>query len=206
MQIEQVAIETIVPYENNPRKKRDIEKVANSIKEFGWQQPIVVDKDNVIIVGHSRLSAAKLLQCKTVPVLVADITPEKAKAYRIADNKTNEYSDWDFSALNKEFTDLLDSNYDLDSLGFEEHELESLIIFDDSNTKWLDQKEEWQGMPEYDHDDQTPYRSIIMHFMKKEDLETFLKLIKQDVTDRTRWLYFPRQENQVLKDKAYKIE
>jgi hypothetical protein len=84
--------------------------------------------------------------------------------------------------------------------------LESLIIFDDSNTKWLDQKEEWQGMPEYDHDDQTPYRSIIMHFMKKEDLETFLKLIKQDVTDRTRWLYFPRQENQVLKDKAYKIE
>jgi hypothetical protein len=206
MQIEQVAIETIVPYENNPRKKLDIEKVANSIKEFGWQQPIVVDKDNVIIVGHSRLSAAKLLQYKTVPVLVADISPEKAKAYRIADNKTNEYSDWDFSALNKEFTDLLDSNYDLDSLGFEEHELESLIIFDDSNTKWLDQKEEWQDMPEYDHDDQTPYRSIIMHFMKKEDLETFLKLIKQDVTDRTRWLYFPRQENQVLKDKAYKIE
>ena len=105
MQIEQVAIDEIKPYENNPRKKLDIEKVANSIKEFGWQQPIVVDKNNVIIVGHSRLSAAKLLQYKTVPVLVADISPEKAKAYRIADNKTNEYSDWDFSALNKEFTD-----------------------------------------------------------------------------------------------------
>jgi ParB-like chromosome segregation protein Spo0J len=206
MKIEQVSIDKIKPYENNPRKKRDIEKVANSIREFGWQQPIVVDKDNVIIVGHSRLEAAKYLQYKTAPVLIADITPEKAKAYRIADNKTNEYSDWDYGALNKEFTDLLDNNFDLENLGFEEHELESLIVFDDSRTKWLDQDKEWQDMPEYAHNDETPFRSLTMHFMKKEDLETFLKLIKQDVTDRTRWLYFPRQEKQVLKDKAYTTE
>ena len=206
MQIEQVAIDEIKPYENNPRKKLDIEKVANSIKEFGWQQPIVVDKNNVIIVGHSRLSAAKLLQYKTVPVLVADISPEKAKAYRIADNKTNEYSDWDFSALNKEFTDLLDNNYNLDNLGFQEHELESLVIFDDSNTKWLDQKEEWQDMPEYDHNDETPFRSMIMHFMTKKDFETFLQLIQQDATEKTIWVYFPRQELNTLKDKGYAAE
>jgi len=203
MKIEQIEIDKIIPYENNPRKKRDIEKVATSIKEFGWQQPIVVDKNNVIIVGHSRHGAAKLLEYKTVPVVVANITPEQAKAYRIADNKTNEYSDWDYSALNKEFTDLLDNNYDLDNLGFEEHELESLITFDDSNTKWLDQSQEWQGMPEYDHEDKRPFRSMLIHFMTKENFEIFLKLIKQDASEKTRWLYFPRQENEVLKDKTY---
>ena len=185
MKIEEIELDKIIPYENNPRKKRDIEKVANSIKEFGWQQPIVVDKNYIVIVGHTRLKAA---------------------AYRIADNKTNEYSDWDYSALNKEFTDLLDNNYELDNLGFDEHELESLITFEDANTKWLDQDAEWQGMPEYDHDDNTPFRSMIMHFMNKKDLETFLKLIKQDATEKTRWLYFPRQEKQVLKDKGYVSE
>tara|TARA_X000001382_G_scaffold103196_3_gene78060 strand:+ start:62 stop:682 length:621 start_codon:yes stop_codon:yes gene_type:complete len=206
MKIIQLEIDKIKPYENNPRKKRDIEKVATSIEEFGWQQPIVVDKDNVIIVGHSRLEAAKFLKYKTAPVLIADITPEKAKAYRIADNKTNEYSDWDYGALNQEFTDLLDNNYDLDSLGFEEHELESLITFDDSNTKWLDQSKEWQDMPEYDHNDETPFRSMIMHFMTKKDFETFLQLIQQDATEKTRWLYFPRQELNTLKDKGYAAE
>jgi hypothetical protein len=206
MKIIQLEIDKIKPYENNPRKKRDIEKVATSIEEFGWQQPIVVDKNNVIIVGHSRLEAAKFLKYKTAPVLIADITPEKAKAYRIADNKTNEYSDWDYGALNQEFTDLLDNNYDLDSLGFEEHELESLITFDDSNTKWLDQSKEWQDMPEYDHNDETPFRSMIMHFMTKKDFETFLQLIQQDATEKTRWLYFPRQELNTLKDKGYAAE
>jgi len=206
MKIIQLEIDKIKPYENNPRKKRDIEKVATSIEEFGWQQPIVVDKDNVIIVGHSRLEAAKFLKYKTAPVLIADITPEKAKAYRIADNKTNEYSDWDYGALNQEFTDLLDNNYNLDSLGFEEHELESLITFDDSNTKWLDQSKEWQDMPEYDHNDETPFRSMIMHFMTKKDFETFLQLIQQDATEKTRWLYFPRQELNTLKDKGYAAE
>ena len=205
MNVLEIDIARIKPYENNPRKKRDVEKVANSIREFGWQQPIVVDKDYVVIVGHSRLSAAKMLQEKKVPVVIANITEEKAKAYRIADNKTNEYSDWDFTALHREFSDLLDNNYGLENLGFEEHELESLITFDDANTKWLNQAEEWQGMPQYEHEDQTPYRSLTMHFMKKEHLETFLQLIKQDVTDRTRWLYFPRQEKQVLKEKAYSV-
>jgi hypothetical protein len=203
MKIEQIEIDKIIPYINNPRKKRDIEKVANSIAEFGWQQPIVIDTNNIIIVGHSRFEAAKMLNNKTVPVVITNISPEKAKAYRIADNKTNEYADWDYSALQKEFTDLLDNNYELDNLGFETHELESLITFDDANTKWLDQKEEWEGMPEYEHDDKTPHRSMTVHFMSQKDLETFFQLIKQDCSDKTRWIYFPRQEKQVLKDKGY---
>jgi len=128
MQIYQRPLSDIKPYEKNPRQKYDIQKVAQSIKEFGFQQPIVVDRAGVIIVGHGRYQASKSLGLETVPVIIADLPPEKAKAYRIADNKTNEYSDWDIGLLQQEFTDLLDINYDLELTGFDADELEKLIV------------------------------------------------------------------------------
>ena len=130
MIVQDKAISDIKPYNRNPRKKKNIQKVANSIKEFGFQQPIVVDRAGVIIAGHSRYEASKLLNLESIPVLIADLPPEKAKAYRIADNKTNEDSEWDFSLLNKEFTDLLDVNFDLETTGFETKELEDFFTFD----------------------------------------------------------------------------
>lgn len=129
--IEYKDINDIKPYFQNPRKKINYDRVANSIREFGFNQPLVIDKQGVIIVGHSRYEASKMLELKEVPVIVADLSVTKAKAYRIADNKTNEYSEWDYGLLQKEFTDLLDINYDLNNLGFEESALEDLI----TNTK-----------------------------------------------------------------------
>ena len=128
MIVQDKAISDIKPYQKNPRHKYDINKVAQSIKEFGFQQPIVVDRAGVIIVGHGRYEAAKSLNLKSIPVTIADLPPEKAKAYRIADNKTNEYSDWDMGLLIQEFTDLLDNNYDLELTGFDSDELEKLIV------------------------------------------------------------------------------
>ena len=128
MIVQDKALTDIKPYQKNPRHKYDINKVAQSIKEFGFQQPIVVDKAGVIIVGHGRYEAAKSLNLKSIPVTIADLSPEKAKAYRIADNKTNEYSDWDMGLLIQEFTDLLDNNYDLELTGFDSDELEKLIV------------------------------------------------------------------------------
>jgi len=130
LKIQELNIEQIKPYENNPRKNLNYDKVAKSIKEYGFQQPIVVDKDMSIIVGHTRYEAAKRLDLKTVPVVIADLDPLKAKAYRIADNRLNEDSKWDFSLLNKEFTDLMDNHFDLDNLGFDNKELENLITFE----------------------------------------------------------------------------
>ena len=127
MKIEQIDIDKIIPYINNPRKNLNADKVASSIKEFGFQQPIVVDKDMSIIVGHTRYEAAKKLDLKTVPVVIADLPPLKAKAYRIADNRLNEDSEWDYSLLNIEFTDLLDNHYDIDNLGFDTKELENFL-------------------------------------------------------------------------------
>lgn len=130
MNIQELSISDIKPYDKNPRKKQNIEKVAQSIKEFGFQQPIVVDKGKTIVVGHSRYEAAKLLNLETVPVVIADLNAKKAKAYRIADNRTNEDSSWDFGLLHKEFTDLLDENFDLEITGFDPKELEDFITFD----------------------------------------------------------------------------
>lgn len=116
-----VDIENVIPYENNPRINDDaVEKVANSIREFGWQQPIVVDKHNVIIAGHTRLKAARMLGESQVPVVFADLSDKRAKAYRLADNKTSEFAEWDFSLLEQELLELEEINFDMEQFGFEE--------------------------------------------------------------------------------------
>ena len=96
MKIQQMSINSITPYENNPRINEEaVAKVAESIKRYGFRQPIVVDTDGVIIVGHTRYKAAKSLKLKHVPVHVADLDKDKAREYRIADNRTAEFADWD---------------------------------------------------------------------------------------------------------------
>lgn len=119
-QIQEVPIGDVKPYPKNPRNNDDgVDAVTNSIKEFGWQQPIVVDKDNVIIVGHTRYKAAKKLGMDKVPVVVADnLTDEQVKAYRLADNKTGELTDWDDDLLNDELDDILD--IDMSDFGFDD--------------------------------------------------------------------------------------
>lgn len=122
MNIEYWKTEDVKPYENNPRiNDGAVDATANSIKQFGWQQPIVVDKDGVIIVGHTRLKAAKKLGLKEVPVTVAEnLTAEQAKAYRLADNKTSELADWDDDLLAGELEELDNLDFDMPEFGFEE--------------------------------------------------------------------------------------
>jgi ParB family chromosome partitioning protein len=214
MNVQEVPINKVKPYEKNPRKKKNIEKVANSIKEFGFLQPIVVDQNMVIVVGHGRYEAAKMLDLKNVPVLkigvgtVESLSPAQIKAYRIADNKLNEYSEWDFGLLHKEFSDLLDINYDLEHLGFGDHELESMITFEGNTDLYTadDAKKEWLEMPEFDHDNKKPYRTIYVHFYKEEEVQQFSKVINQPITDKTKFLYVPPIEKKIMKDKEYDNE
>lgn len=108
MKVEDWDIERLIPYARNPRKNSDtVDGLAASIKGFGFQQPIVVDTENVIVVGHTRYLAAKKPGLKKVPVLVAkDLTPEQAKAYRIVDNKLQEKSKWDYELLELELSEV----------------------------------------------------------------------------------------------------
>lgn len=112
-QIQWVDINSIQPYPNNPRKNRQaITPVMDSIEKYGFQQPIVVDGDMTVIVGHTRLAAAGKLGLAQVPILVADLTPEQSSQYRVMDNKSGEYSEWDYGLLKEEFKSLWDNPWD----------------------------------------------------------------------------------------------
>lgn len=109
----------IIPYANNPRNNETaVDAVAASISEFGFKQPIVIDKKNVVVAGHTRLMAAKKLNLETVPCVMADdLTEAQVKAYRLADNKVGELATWDFEKLELEMNDL---DMDMEQFGFEE--------------------------------------------------------------------------------------
>ena len=123
-----VPIDSVKPYELNPRKVLwgGVDALSESIKKFGWQKPILIDKNNVVIAGHTRLMAAQQLGLMEIPVTVADwLTDEQAKAYRLADNKIAELSEWDFEKLAEEIK--ATSGIDFSELGFSEIELFGLL-------------------------------------------------------------------------------
>lgn len=117
VKIEYKNIKDIIPYENNPRiNDKAIDAVASSIKEFGFKNPIIIDKNNVIVAGHTRLKAAERLNMQMVPTILADdLTDEQVKAFRLADNKVSEIADWDFEKLEEELSNL---EIDMSDFGF----------------------------------------------------------------------------------------
>ena len=135
MLIEARALNDVTPYANNPREIPDVAvtAVAESIRRYGFRQPIVVDPEGVIIVGHVRLLAAKQLGLETVPVHIADLTPDEARAYRLADNRSNEDAMWDDAGLLSELKALAEvADNDLSEIAamtaFSERELQRLLI------------------------------------------------------------------------------
>jgi len=127
--IERVSPDEVIPYTNNAKEHPDeqVKKIASSIKNYGWDQPIVVDADNEIIKGHGRLKAAELLGLSEVPVIRReDLSNAEAKAARIADNRVAE-SAWSDDLLGAELEFLDSSPIDIDTLGFDDDELDDLL-------------------------------------------------------------------------------
>lgn len=127
MKIQMMDIDSIHPYENNPRKnEKAIEAVANSIEKFGFKNPIIVDKDNVIISGHTRRLASIALGLRKVPVIVGDdLTEEEVKAFRLADNRVAELAVWDEDLLKEEMSKVLDMN--LVDFGFDTKVIDEIL-------------------------------------------------------------------------------
>ena len=117
----------IVPYENNPRLNDEaVEPVANSIKQFGFKVPIIIDSSNVIVAGHTRLKAAKQLGMDKVPCIIAsDLTEEQIKAFRLADNKVSEFSSWDYEKLEEELANIASINMSV--FDFDMSELNDIV-------------------------------------------------------------------------------
>lgn len=171
-------IEEIIPYDKNPRNNDEaVDYVAKSIKEFGFKVPIVIDKNNVVITGHTRLKAAKMLGIKEIPTIIADdLSEEQIKAFRLVDNKVSEYSTWDDKLLNIELEDI---SINMDDFGFninldiefeeEEKENERNRTNDTYNLNLVDLENStndfWQ-MPIIENDNYIPKNLIGFNYAK----------------------------------------
>lgn len=144
-------IKELKPYKKNAKKhpKEQVEQIANSIREFGFTQPVLIDSENNVVAGHGRVLGAKKAGLKEVPTLcLSDLTPEQIKAYRLADNKLNE-SEWDYSLLNAEVEELT-PEIDMGLFGFgvleqteEEEEVEKEVEPDIPFTKYIDENSQY---------------------------------------------------------------
>lgn len=122
-----VKLRDIIPYENNPRRnEKAVDAVVNSIKQFGFKNPIIVDENMVIISGHTRRLAALKLSMDKVPVIIAkDLTEEQVRAFRLADNRVASFSSWDEAKLKEEIADI--NNIDLSDFGFKKDKIDDIF-------------------------------------------------------------------------------
>lgn len=142
LKIEYVDINSIKPYKKNPRKNEEaIPYVMESIKQFGFKNPVILDKDNVIVAGHTRIESAKRLGITEIPCIYADdLTDEQIRAFRLADNKVGEIAEWDIDLLDTELDDIL--NIDMQDFGFFKAEDINLDEFFEEKEEQQEEKKE----------------------------------------------------------------
>lgn len=189
------SLDTIFPYTRNAKDHppEQIERIKKSIFEFGFNQPLVVDKNGVLIVGHGRFQAAKELGLKEVPCLVKDLTEQQAKSYRLADNKIAE-SNWKMELVIEELKDL---NIEMAELtGFSLENLESLQIVTDPQA-------EWAGMPGYISEDKTAFKQILVSFKDEAGVQEFAEKVGQRISMQTRSIWYPEVSPDIVKDLRY---
>lgn len=204
--LEVIDVDELCPYENNPKQHPDeqVEKIAESIREYGYTVPIVVDKENQIIAGHGRhLAITEHLDVDRVACIRRDdMTEAQVQAFRLADNRIAE-STWDIEKLGIEIEMLGEDDYDLDLTGFDDDELDffDADVGEDAN----DAYEEWEEaeMPEYENEDETSDYSLKVHFDTREDLDEFSELVDQPLTEDTQSIWYPEQDEPGMVDSEY---
>lgn len=208
--IEEVPIDSIHPHPRNYKSHppEQVRQIAASIREHGVYRPVVVARDGTLLAGHGVVEACRELGLTTVPVTRLDIAPDSTQAIKIivADNELERMGITDDAVL----ASLLSEVYDTDTLlgtGFDDAGLASILALSQPTVEELTgltaQQTEWNDMPEYVNTDRSAYRSIIMHFANAEDVVAFTTLIEQEVSDRTKFLWFPPQELDHTSDVTY---
>ena len=172
MNIVDIELSKLIGYENNPRKNdKAVDAVAESIKQFGFKVPIIIDKDYVIVAGHTRKRAAEKLGLKTAPCIIADdLTEEQVQAFRLVENKTNELAEWDFNKLEAELAEL--SMFDMGDFGFDMKTLDPDQFGDDFELPDGD-KSDIEQMTFTLHREQAELIRYAMDIVKDDIVETF---------------------------------
>jgi len=181
--IKDFPVSKLIPYERNPRiNKNAVDAVIRSIKRTGNIDPIEINESNIILCGHTRVKALQKLGINKTDVLrVSGLTEQQQIEYRILNNKTAEIAEWDFEILEADFT------------------TEQLNEFGFFGKGVNDVYSEYIGMPEYNNEDKTAFRDIIVHFPNQDSVDKFSKLLECIITDKTRYIWFP----QIIIEKAF---
>jgi ParB-like chromosome segregation protein Spo0J len=201
--IETIKISDLQPFPRNPRfhSESNIAKIAMSIKAYGWTTPVLITDTKEVIAGHGRLLAATELGMINVPCIrLSHLTPDLVDAYRVADNRLAMDSEWDEQLLTDTLKHLQSLDFDLTLMGFD------LIEIDSRLGTGSDANKEWEGMPEFYQEDKTAFRSVMIHFADQNAVDDFSKLVQQDITERTKYLHFPKWEEEKYIDKGYRTE
>lgn len=197
-------IEKIIPYEQNARIHPDkqIELLAKLMLRHGIDQPIVVDEKGIILKGHGRRLAAITAGFKQFPVVIhRGLNDIQKQDIRIGDNKITILAGWDDELLRMQINELRNAGFDLPMLGFDQGELNAFgleMLKGENNV--LD---EWQGMPEFLQDDKTAFRSIVVHFVDEKALEKFQKLLRINIPEKQRYIWYPAIKIEKYVDKQY---
>jgi len=189
---------------HNPRIHPDqaIDKLAKGIENYGFINPIIVEKGtDRILAGHARLKASLKQNLKEVPVIEVDLHKDQADGYMVFDNAIQDKTEWDYPILKDILEELDTGAFDMELTGFDEMEIENLMTVFDAE---YNPSNEWVNMPEFEQEDKTAYQSIHIHFANQNDVDKFAKLIKQNITDKTRSLWFPEIIIERYADKEYK--
>tara|TARA_R100001530_G_scaffold62612_1_gene45134 strand:- start:896 stop:1492 length:597 start_codon:yes stop_codon:yes gene_type:complete len=192
---QQVKISKVKGNPNNPRiiKNDKFKKLVKSIQEFPEMlklRPIVVDEDMIVLGGNMRLKASKDAGLKEVWIEIAEgLTEEQKKEFIVKDNVG--FGEWDWAMLANEWNTIKITEWGLD------------VWENQDDRSQLNADAEWEGMPEFNQEDKMPYRQIIVSFKNEDDIKSFANLMKQNITDKTKSLWHPKAEKNILKDKVY---
>ena len=202
--IVRLKVDSLAPYARNSRlhTSAQVAQIAEAIKRFGWTNPVIVDKGGEIVAGHGRVLAAQRLKLKTVPGIVlneGEWSEQDKRAYRIWDNQSTLLSEWVPEMLRIELSELKADDYPLELTGFDNVHLVSFLAVGGT-----DPEQEWAGMPEFNQQDKTPFRSLWVHFRDKAALDEFIEFIGIAITDKTRFIWIPESEpRESMSDKRY---
>lgn len=189
---------TLVESENNPNKhsREQLERLSQIIVYQNWRHPIILRKETgKVIAGHGRLQAALLKSWDSVPVQTQSFeSDEQAYAFMVSDNSIASWAELDFSAINLEIPNL-GPDFDINLLGIQNFYIDA-----------ADKEGDWNGMPEFTQNDKTAFKSIVVHFHNQEGYEAFARLVQQNMTDKTRMIWFPEIIIGRIADKRYSTE